>query len=87
MLINDDRRACLADFGLTRILAEFTSSGPKEPGGTAVWMSPEMYLPENFNLKDGKPTKESDIYAFGILIYEVSAFFVVLLAALETKDE
>jgi len=71
ILIKNDGRACLADFGLTRILAEFTSSSSKDPGGTVVRMSPEMLWPEVFGMRDGKPTKQSDVYALGILIYEV----------------
>ena len=71
VLINKQRRGCLADFGLTRITAEFTSSGTGEPKGTPGWMSPEVAWPENHGAKDGRPTKESDVYSLGILIYEV----------------
>ncbi|KAF9643492.1 kinase-like protein [Thelephora ganbajun] len=71
VLINKHRRACLADFGLTRVMGEFTSSGGGEPKGTIMWMSPEIMWPEQFNIKDGRPTKESDVYSLGILIYEV----------------
>jgi serine/threonine protein kinase len=39
-------------------------------------MSPEMLWPERFGVKDAKATKESDVYALGILIYEVRALFV-----------
>ena len=34
-------------------------------------MSPELLLPEAFSLKDSRPTKGSDCYAFGMVIYEV----------------
>lgn len=34
-------------------------------------MSPELLDPERFGLKDGRPTKESDIYALGMVVYEV----------------
>lgn len=68
----------MADFGLTRILAEFTRSGPEESRGTVVWMSPEMLRPEDFNIEDAKPTKGSDVYALGILIYEVRMPFLAL---------
>ena len=33
-------------------------------------MSPELLNPENFN-SEGRPTKESDCYALGMVIYEV----------------
>ena len=34
-------------------------------------MSPELFDPEKFGLKDSRPTKHSDCYALGMLIYEV----------------
>ena len=34
-------------------------------------MSPELFDPERFGLKTGCPTKRSDCYALGMLIYEV----------------
>ena len=32
---------------------------------------PELLLPDRFGLKDSRPTKESDCYALGMVIYEV----------------
>ena len=34
-------------------------------------MSPELLDPEEFGLKNGRPTEESDCYALGMVIYEV----------------
>ena len=34
-------------------------------------MSPELLDPGNFSLSQGRPTKESDCYALGMVIYEV----------------
>ena len=34
-------------------------------------MSPELFYPENFGLTDSHPTKRSDCYALGMVIYEV----------------
>ena len=34
-------------------------------------MSPELLDPDQFGLKEGNPTKESDCYALGMVIYEV----------------
>ena len=39
--------------------------------GTTRWMSPELLHPDLFGLEDSRPTKESDCYAFGMVIYEV----------------
>ena len=40
-------------------------------GGTLCWMSPELLDPQRFG-SDGCPTRESDCYALGMVIYEVS---------------
>jgi len=34
-------------------------------------MSPELLDPDQFGYKDSRPTKESDCYALGMVIYEV----------------
>ena len=39
--------------------------------GTFRWMSPELLEPPRFGSK-GRPTRESDCYALGMVIYEVS---------------
>ena len=40
-------------------------------GGTIQWMSPELIDPERFGLVESRPTKESDCYALGMVVYEV----------------
>ena len=40
-------------------------------GGTIRWMSPELIDPGSFGLKESRPTKKSDCYALGMVIYEV----------------
>ena len=77
-----NRRACLADFGLSTIVSVDTHLEPtlmvaKQRdslmsfiyGGSYPWMSPEL-LDQDDTSEHG-PTKESDIYALGMLIYEV----------------
>ena len=93
ILINKDRRACLADFGLTTIAGVVTpatvsartswvsSTSEKDTlmsfidaGGTCRWMSPELLDPERFATREfgnSRPTKQSDCYALGMVIYEV----------------
>jgi serine/threonine protein kinase len=34
-------------------------------------MSPELLYPERFGARNGRPTKQSDCYALGMVIYEV----------------
>jgi serine/threonine protein kinase len=44
-------------------------------GGTYRWMSPELLYPEGFGIPESegnRPTGQSDCYAFGMVIYEVS---------------
>jgi len=44
-------------------------------GGTRRWMSPELMDPERFGIpgsEDNRPTRQSDCYALGMVIYEVS---------------
>ena len=67
MLIDDSGKAILCDFGLTRIRADVTSRTAKADGGimgSRNWMAPELLL-------GGSLRKPSDIYAFGMTIYEV----------------
>ena len=86
ILINKDRRACLADFGLSTITGVSTRGAPGASraslisnetlmsfiaGGTRRWMSPELLNPEMFGVQGDRPTKQSDCYALGMVIYEV----------------
>ena len=43
-------------------------------GGTYRWMSPELLDPERFGIPESegnRPTKQSDSFALGMVIYEV----------------
>jgi len=74
VLIDEAKRARLADFGLLTVVSDTTnlvSSTPFTQVGTHRWMSPELFDPENFGLEDSRPTEHSDCYALGMLIYEV----------------
>jgi serine/threonine protein kinase len=89
ILINKDRRACLADFGLSTItgIATHAVAGASRTslisndtlmsftaGGTRRWMSPELLDPEMFGIPQSegdRPTRQSDCYALGMVIYEV----------------
>jgi len=71
-MIDDNGRACISDFSLLAIIYDqqtFISS--YKEGGTAPWMGPELLDPGSFGLKDSRPTKESDRYALGMVVYEV----------------
>ena len=67
-------RACLADFGFTTTVPDPVnpmSCSTQLEGGTRVFMSPELLVPSKFGLKDTIPTPQADIYAFGIVIFQV----------------
>jgi hypothetical protein len=65
-------RACLADFGFTTMTLDPTMScSVKSEGGAVTFMSPEILAPSRFGLKDSVPMQEADVYAFGLVIYQV----------------
>jgi serine/threonine protein kinase len=74
ILIDKDGQARLADFGLLTIVSDSTNptvSSYSANGGTTRWMSPELLEAHQLGTKDCRPTKESDCYALGMVIYEV----------------
>ena len=74
ILIDQDGQARLADFGLLTIVLDSTYStslSTPKSAGTTRWMSPELLDPNRFNLGGGRPTKDSDCYALGMVILEV----------------
>ena len=67
-------RACLADFGfMTMVLnpGQPMSCSAKLEGGTMMFMAPELLVPGKFGFAESIPTPETDIYAFGLVIYQV----------------
>ena len=67
-------RACLADFGFVTAVpdaAQPIANGVQMEGGTMTFMSPELLIPEEFGEDNAVPTPESDIYAFGMVIFQV----------------
>lgn len=76
ILVKDDGSACLADFGLISIVldpgtTDITTSTDGGTQGTYRWMAPELFYPSDFNLPKFHLTRESDCYAFAMIIYEV----------------
>jgi serine/threonine protein kinase len=67
-------RACLADFGFMAMVFD-----PEHPmscstqleGGTLMFMSPELLVPQEFGMDKSIPTPQSDVYAFGLVIFQV----------------
>ncbi|KAE9393864.1 kinase-like protein, partial [Gymnopus androsaceus JB14] len=74
ILVSDDLRCCLADFGLalvisdSRTLSNATTSAMTK--GTTRWMAPELIIPSH-SAKPATNNTSRDIYAFGCTILEI----------------
>ncbi|KAJ7819423.1 kinase-like protein, partial [Mycena leptocephala] len=69
ILIDNAGTGVLCDFGLARVKADMTSRTAQRDitalgPGSRNWMSPELF-------RGAPPRRSSDIYAFGITIYEL----------------
>jgi len=40
-----------------------------------MFMAPELFAPSMYGLKNSVPTKEGDIYTFGLVILQVAAVY------------
>jgi len=67
-LHDDNFTVKIGDFGLATVKTRWTSSGQfKQPSGSILWMAPEV-----IKMSDDSPyTFQSDVYAFGIVLYEL----------------
>jgi len=77
IIVDNRGSARVADFGLMAMvdLSTVLLSGPSVlTGGTFCWMSPELLDPTRFG-SNGRPTRESDCYALGMMVYEVSQLY------------
>lgn len=67
ILVEDSGRSLLCDFGLSRVKADITGQTTQIGNnvvGSRNWMAPEL-------LTGSLPKIPSDIYAFGMTLYEV----------------
>ena len=73
ILVDQTGHARLADFGFLTIISDAATYLPSSScsiGGTLRWMSPELIAPEEFGLERSRPTKSSDCYSLGMVVYE-----------------
>jgi len=73
ILVGNTGAARVAGFGLMTMADPSTalfSESVVSSAGTFCWMSPELLDPSRFG-SNGRPTRESDCYALGMVIYEV----------------
>ncbi|EPS97213.1 hypothetical protein FOMPIDRAFT_38435, partial [Fomitopsis schrenkii] len=77
ILIDERGSACLSDFGLSTVLYGIdtlnTATCITGFRSTLRWMAPELHDPEEFGLDSSAPTRESDIWAFSVTMWEVFA--------------
>lgn len=70
-------KACLTGFGFTTMVLDpqnpMSTSDTLE-GGTTMFMAPELLAPSRYGLESAVPTREADIYAFGLVMLQVFAF-------------
>ncbi|KAJ7831407.1 kinase-like domain-containing protein [Mycena olivaceomarginata] len=68
ILVSDDLNACLADFGLTSIIAASTTdTSSTNHAGSTRWLAPELLQPSGFGCDRFSRTPASDVYAFACL--------------------
>lgn len=80
--IDEQGVARIAEFSSATIILErdiaFEDIDESAESNVSRWCSPEILHPGSFGLTKEKATKASDMYAFGMLAYEVGpAFYVV----------
>lgn len=68
ILLDSNRRAKIADFGLSRVKQESRSSTSQQQDsvGTVGWMAPELFK------RRAKYVAGSDMYSFGMILWELS---------------
>ena len=72
ILLDINYCAKICDFGLAKIKLETSSSSTKsnKASGTTRWMAPELLSMED---DAPSPTKASDIYSYGMVLWEISS--------------
>jgi len=74
ILVDEQEHACLADLGLAALhydgKADFIK-GTTVVGFSRRWTAPEIFDPQRFNLSRSRFTKESDVYAFSMVMWEI----------------
>jgi len=72
ILMNEDREACLVDFGLTSIISDHSAPNcVSTPRGTVRWMAPELFDLDMAGPPDSLRSVASDVYALAMVVIEV----------------
>jgi len=70
VLVDDNGHAVLTDFGRAKMIGDQVFSTPFVAGATKYW-APELILASNETDVNELFSKESDVYAYGMLCFEV----------------
>ena len=77
VLISQDGRALLADFGIARLLSNgVTIAGTSNFKGSIRWMAPELLTSAGLAREHQLHTNETDVWAFGMTIYVRSSCYI-----------
>ncbi|GJJ12478.1 hypothetical protein Clacol_006720 [Clathrus columnatus] len=68
ILMSDDGRPCLSDFGLSSVLRQEGLTATTEHAGSLAWMSPELLQAQAI---PAIPTTYSDVWAYAMTVLEV----------------
>jgi hypothetical protein len=79
VLLDNNHRAKITDFGLSRTKSENSTYGDFT-AGSVLWMAPELFE------QDAKNSKEADVYTYGVTLWELGARKFPLSAAKSRMD-
>ncbi|KAG5178184.1 kinase-like domain-containing protein [Tribonema minus] len=74
VLLTDDWRAVLTDFGMSKTCSAITAATHAKStyaGGTLAWTAPEVFKPRVGGGHRSNFTFKSDVYSYGIVVWEV----------------
>ncbi|KAJ7584960.1 kinase-like domain-containing protein [Mycena floridula] len=71
VLVRDDLRCCLADFGLSSVTTSFTLTSSTGNGGSIRWLAPEFFMISVDGDENRSKSTSRDTYAFACTILEV----------------
>ncbi|KAK7680538.1 hypothetical protein QCA50_016319 [Cerrena zonata] len=72
-ILMENNVAKLTDFGLSVFEGQLSRVYRSNRGGACHWLAPEILKPELFNVISQRPTKQSDVYSFAMVCYEIYA--------------
>ncbi|THH26977.1 hypothetical protein EUX98_g7210 [Antrodiella citrinella] len=71
ILIDEEWKVRLADFGLAIVAEPTTGSYRTSSNGAIRWLAPELLDPEEYKLTSARPTYAGDVYAFACVCLEI----------------